>query len=144
MINVVLLLLKWFFLGLLYIFLVFTLIIVYKDLKSAPEDTAESGTETETPSRLVVLEGPGMKTGETYSINGQTLIGRSAECDIIISDVSVSHQHALVSRSKKGYRLEDLESKNGTFLNNIKITRPASLKPGDLIKIGKTVLEFME
>jgi len=144
MINVVLLLLKWFFLGLLYIFLVFALIIIYKDLKSTPEGTAENSVETEAPSKLVILEGPGMKTGETHSINGQTLIGRSAECDIVIPDVSVSHQHALVSGSTKGYRLEDLDSKNGTFLNNKKISRPASLQPGDLIKIGKTILEFME
>lgn len=145
MINVVLLLLKWVFLGLLYIFLIISLFIIYKDLKqkgTAP--AAESEEEAESYPRLVVLESPGEKTGETFLIRGEAVLGRTSECDVIISDVSVSHKHARISKSGRGFMLEDLGSTNGTLLNNRKIDRLIPVKSGDTIKIGKTTFEFFE
>lgn len=144
MINVAALLLKWFFLALLYVFLIIVLLIVYKDLKATRKTPAEDEGAGETSSRLVVLESPGEKTGETFFINSEAVLGRTADCDIIISDVSVSHKHARISKSRKGFNLEDLESKNGTFVNSRKINRPTLIRPGDLIKVGKTTFEFME
>lgn len=144
MINLALLLLKWFLLCLLYIFLIVALFVIYKDLKKIPEAAAKRESGEEPHSKLVVLESPGEKAGKAFFIDGQALIGRTPECDIRISDNSVSHQHARISQSRRAFKLEDLESKNGTFLNHRKITRSALLKQGDLIKVGKTTLEFME
>ncbi len=144
MVNLALLLLKWFLLALLYLFLIIALLMVYKDLKETPRASAKNDAQDKAYPRLLVLESPGEKTGETFFIDGQAIIGRAADCDIIISDVSVSHEHARISKSMKGFNLEDLGSKNGTFLNRRKMTRPALLKPGDLIKVGQTTFEFME
>lgn len=144
MINVVLLLLKWFFLALIYIFLIVALFIVYKDLKGTPRAPAKTNSEAENHMRLVVLESPGEKVGETFFIDSEAVLGRTAGCDIIISDVSVSHKHARIYKDKRGYYLEDSGSKNGTFLNQHQIKRPALLKAGDIIKVGKTTFEFME
>jgi pSer/pThr/pTyr-binding forkhead associated (FHA) protein len=144
MINVVLLLLKWFFLALLYIFLIIALFIIYRDLRATRKAPTESEGTIEAYSKLVVLESPGEKKGETFFINSEATLGRTSGCDIIISDVSVSHKHARISKSTRGFALEDLGSTNGTFLNNRKISRPALIKPGDLIKVGKTTFEFME
>ncbi len=144
MINLALLLLKWFLLCLLYIFLIVALFVIYKDLKKIPEAAAKKESGKEARSKLIVLESPGEKTGEAFFIDGHALIGRTPECDIKISDNSVSHQHARISGSRRAFKLEDLGSKNGTFLNHRKMTQPVLLRQGDLIKVGKTTLEFME
>lgn len=144
MINVAALLLKWFFLALLYIFLIIALLVVYKDLKEIQGAAADEKGDSRTSFRLVVLEGPGEKTGETYFLDSETVIGRNATCHVIVSDVSVSHKHARVLKGAKGFSVEDLGSKNGTLLNNRKINRPSPLKPGDRIKVGKTTFEFLE
>lgn len=144
MINLALLLLKWFLLILLYIFLIVTVFVVYRDLKATSPAAAKTKGETAKSSRIVILDSPTENPGDSFYFDDQAVIGRTADCDIQISDNSVSHQHAAIARDAKSYKLEDLGSKNGTYLNQHKITRSTRLKQGDTIKVGKTTFEFME
>jgi DNA-binding response OmpR family regulator len=66
----------------------------------------------------------------------QVLIGRGAECDVVVPDRQVSRHHARVRRTPSGYLLEDLASKNGTHLNGKAIDRPVVLQDGDVIQIA--------
>ena len=65
---------------------------------------------------LIATEGP--LNGQQWILKGQLLIGRDGGCDIVIPDRQVSRQHARVTNTGKGILLEDLGSKNGTFVNN--------------------------
>jgi len=70
-------------------------------------------------------------------------IGRSPGNDVVIDNLAVSGHHARLSIDEDHYVIEDMNSLNGTFLNNQRIRR-SSLKDGDEIVIGKHSLVYME
>ncbi len=93
---------------------------------------------------LVVLAGTGV--GQVYKLGDHPLtIGRSAEADIALADEGLSRLHARVAFHDQDVGLEDLGSRNGTFLNGVRVTaeHPARLADGDRIVVGRTtVLKF--
>ena len=66
-------------------------------------------------------------------------IGRSPNTDIQIDNLVVSKQHARLIKQRDQYEVEDLNSTNGTFLNDEKITR-SILKNNDIVTVGKHTL----
>jgi hypothetical protein len=84
---------------------------------------------------LLVLEGPG--AGQRILIEQQPLIiGREETCDVVIPDRQVSRQHARITLEADRYLLEDLGSKNGTFVNGQELPGPYPLQDGDEIQIA--------
>src|SRR5215470_18074382 len=85
--------------------------------------------------------GPGM--GTRYSLGDVPLvIGRGSDCEIRINDHSVSRRHARVQPGAEGYYAVDLQSTNGTFVNDV----PASmhkLKDGDYLRVGNCIYRFL-
>ena len=67
-------------------------------------------------------------------------IGRNVGNDIQIDNLSVSKNHAKITRDKDSYRVEDLNSTNGTYLNE-KMVSKAELKHNDILTVGKHTLE---
>ncbi len=84
----------------------------------------------------IFLAQAGDLQGQRWVINKDLLIGREPDCDVIIPDRQVSRHHAKIHFEKKGIELEDLGSKNGTFCNGIKVTKPQSLIDGDSIQVS--------
>jgi diguanylate cyclase (GGDEF)-like protein len=68
--------------------------------------------------------------------------GRSTKCDLSIDQESVSRHHARIYWTGRSYRIKDLESTNGTFVNDQPVLE-RDLSDGDQIKIGRTILKFM-
>jgi DNA-binding winged helix-turn-helix (wHTH) protein len=68
---------------------------------------------------------------------GEYLIGRDPECAITIPSMKVSRHHARITVEGPRTLLDDLESKNGTFLNGIRIECSTAINGGDLIGIGR-------
>jgi uncharacterized Zn finger protein (UPF0148 family) len=90
---------------------------------------------------LAVTKGPGL--GEVYELSASsaTSIGRSRANDIQVNDVSVSGQHCRVRPEDGKFVLHDLQSTNGTLVNEKTVTRHV-LQEGDVITIGETALQF--
>ncbi|MDO5329332.1 MAG: DUF3662 and FHA domain-containing protein [Coriobacteriia bacterium] len=83
-----------------------------------------------------------MTSGQVYTLNSATVvIGRENTCNIVLSDVNTSRQHAQILFNNGMWMLNDLGSTNGTFVNNQQITS-RQLNPGDVITIGVTNLKF--
>ena len=74
--------------------------------------------------------------GELVRVDTSLNIGRAENNDIVIASPIVSAEHAIVSFVKGKYIITDLDSTNGTFLNDKKISGSAIVKPGDEISIG--------
>ena len=71
-------------------------------------------------------------------------IGRSRSCDIVVSDATVSREHAVLDRIGDRWRLRDVGSQNGVFLNGIRIHRSTPLRSGDGIRLGDAALRLTE
>jgi DNA-binding winged helix-turn-helix (wHTH) protein len=87
------------------------------------------------PQPVLVGQG-GLLNGYRWFISGSLLIGRGSSCDIVISNQQVSREHAQILVTPQGYQLQDLGSKNGTFLNGKPLTENSLLKDGDMIQIA--------
>jgi pSer/pThr/pTyr-binding forkhead associated (FHA) protein/tRNA A-37 threonylcarbamoyl transferase component Bud32 len=86
----------------------------------------------------------GNERGKRLSVDADLLIGRMASDDEgrLGGDPEISRRHAYVSRGTDGrLTIEDLGSANGTFVNDEPIDAPQTLDVGDVVRVGKTVLE---
>jgi len=91
---------------------------------------------------IVTMHFKDMDLGEYRIEKGGTLtIGRRETNTIVIDNLAVSGQHAKIDALDDGYLLTDLQSKNGTFVNDRMVTTHW-LQPGDVITIGKHKLVF--
>jgi hypothetical protein len=67
---------------------------------------------------------------------GENVLGRDPAADVFIDAVGVSRRHAVIVVGTALVTLEDLSSKNGTFLNGARLTGPAALEAGAVIRLG--------
>ncbi len=120
-----------------------------------PQDRLDKVTETwiTAPERPISMSnrpaclvhiyptGPGMGTRYTLG-EAPTVIGRGSDCEIRINDHSVSRRHARIQPGADGFYAVDLQSTNGTYVNDI----PASmckLKDGDYLRVGNCIYRFL-
>jgi hypothetical protein len=84
---------------------------------------------------LILREGQGM--GTRWRIDRDSMIiGREEDCDIVLPSRQVSRNHARIRRSGEQHILEDLGSKNRTFVNGRELTEPYTLQDGDEIQVA--------
>lgn len=72
----------------------------------------------------------------------ETSIGRAKACDVVISDISVSRFHAVLSKRSTGWMIFDTNSTSGIRLNGKKIEKKSILKDGDCLLFGKSEFVF--
>jgi hypothetical protein len=94
--------------------------------------------EQSTEDLPVLMAQTGPLEGERWTIQGDLLIGRDPNCDIVIitHDKQVSRRHAQIVVEDDEVILKDLGSKNGTHLNSERIYQPVTLEDGDTIQIS--------
>ncbi|MGB9691090.1 MAG: sigma 54-interacting transcriptional regulator [Candidatus Sumerlaeaceae bacterium] len=91
--------------------------------------------------KFVVTSGP--QAGREIEMVGERLLfGRTDDCDVVIADPNVSRTHAQALNVDGMIILYDLNSSNGTFVNNVPISR-AFLMDGDEVRIGNTTFQFV-
>ena len=86
---------------------------------------------------LLLVDGKRLVVGP-----GGATIGRSRQCDIVLSDPNVSRQHAEVRPRGGSWVLSDLGATNGVLLNGRRIDAPEVVRPGDRIELGSSTLIF--
>lgn len=139
--------LKFGFLAILYLFLLWIANSARKDLKKNRGDGPDLETTMGSPggswdSWLVVLNGGGLKAGTRYDVFGGATLGRSSEADIPFSDRYASGLHARVYSRGGRYFLEDMNSTNGTLLDGGVVTSEVELRDGSVIEIGDTAFRL--
>jgi two-component system cell cycle response regulator len=105
-----------------------------------PAHARDAGPRTE--GVITVLRGP--NAGALFTLDAtRVLIGRSSEAQVLLRDGGLSRQHALIVRDAHGYRISDLGSTNGTYLNGSRLTGEQALQDGARIELGEeTLLRF--
>ena len=150
------------FLGLLWLFVIFALIALRRDMRGESSAPAEGGASSSRGSRtsrsgrtartgrtsrrskvkgtrLVVVEGP--LTGTEIPLEGaQITLGRAPDSTIVIDDDYASSRHARIYESEGAWVVEDLGSTNGTWLDRTRLTTPTVLPVGAPLRVGRTTV----
>lgn len=100
-----------------------------------------SRSQRQGPTHLAVTAGSLRGTTVPLSQSG-LLIGRNPECSLVLTDDFASGRHLRVYADEGAWFADDLDSTNGTFVNNQRIDTGARLEPGSQIRIGQTVIEL--
>jgi DNA-binding winged helix-turn-helix (wHTH) protein len=74
--------------------------------------------------------------------DGENLVGRGRDCSVRIDSPTLSRRHARIVLDGAAATLEDLGSKNGTYLNRRPVTQPVALKDGDRIQVGSVEMTY--
>jgi len=154
--------LKFGFLAVLYLFLVWVARSALRDLRRAgatgtptpgavalPDATglysasaAGVADLTGRSPRLVVERAPGHDPGMIYDLDGDVVLGRGERAEIRLQDPFASSRHARVFIQGNILVVEDLDSTNGTYLNEELLETPRPLHPGDRLRIGDSEFTF--
>jgi hypothetical protein len=151
--------LKFAFLAVLYLFLLWVSRSVLKDLRrgafggvpereAAPDATgmhsaAHGGLpgDGDIAPRLAVESVPGLQRGSRYDVSEGATLGRG-DVEIQLEDPFASSRHARLIRQGALLVIEDLGSTNGTYLNDELLRGPRPLHPGDRIRIGDSTFTY--
>ena len=111
------------------------------DNETIPLDSSSSSAEE--PLFILSLLNNELMSSSWKLSNKDYKIGRSSENNIILDDVTVSRNHALLSVNNENIKITDNNSTNGIYINNV-IKSDSELKSGDKIQIGKYLLLLTE
>lgn len=107
-----------------------------------PAETPAAKPSKGKPPSHVVVHDPDAPKPRSVRLSGSTDIGRAEACTIRLDDTYVSQMHARLYGQDGSWYVEDLGSTNGTFLNDRRVVAPVEVHAGDIVKVGKTVLEL--
>ncbi len=138
--NLVLLILRVVLAVLLYGFLGALFWMLWQDVRAATRLADVRGRRL---GRLIVLESslPGVTPGTAFPLMPITSLGRAPTNTAPLPDDTASLEHALLHLRDGQWWLEDLDSRNGTRLNDAPIREPAPVVPGDVIGVGRIKLK---
>jgi len=156
--EIALTVIKVLFLALLWLFIFSAVSVIRSDLfgKTVPAPDSPGPQELESPlpparrtrrprgePRVLAIV-QGQQAGQRAELEpaGLVLIGRSADCQLVLDDDYVSTRHARVVAGESGLYIEDLGSTNGTYVNGARITAPTAISLSDTLRIGKTMLKL--
>jgi pSer/pThr/pTyr-binding forkhead associated (FHA) protein len=120
----------------LYAFIGWTLYLLWRSLQ---QETVFLSSRKVTPLNLII-QTSGESSQTLQFSQGDILIGRDPECEVILDDVAASARHARLAYHHNQWWLEDLQSTNGTKLNNETVQTATIVVNGDTIQCGQTVL----
>ncbi|WP_115728305.1 FHA domain-containing protein FhaB/FipA [Actinomyces culturomici] len=101
-----------------------------------------AGGASEAPRNVLLTGGP--LVGTVLPLGSTAIvIGRSPASTLVLEDEYASSRHARLQPSAEGWWIEDLGSRNGTYVDDERLTEPRLLRAGDVVRIGQTTLELV-
>lgn len=139
--NLIFFILRFALALIILIFLGAIFFLLWKDVTRA---TIETQARDKVRGRLIVIDGesPPIRVGDSFPLLTLTSIGRAPTNTAHIDDDTASLEHALVHLRDGRWWLEDLDSRNGTILNNNQIDHPVPVGAGDVIEVGRVKLKL--
>ena len=149
-------LLKFGFLAVLYLFLLWVVRSAMKDVAGAgrlqeeePEgarDDRGAGLDLQSHinPQLVVVAALGYEPGTVFEIGDSATLGRSPTAEVRVDDPYASSAHARIFPRGQFMYVEDMGSTNGTYLNGRRLRKPEQLRVSDTIRIGDTEYRYQE
>ncbi len=134
MTGIVVFILRVFLAACLYGFLIWALYTLWRELKASQILSVQK-----VPSISIKLLEPEDAPAQVFNVS-QVIVGRDPNCQICIPNDLVSAQHAKFSYHHNQWWLEDLQSTNGTFLNDERVYTPTVLMGGDEVRCGRSNL----
>ena len=140
--------LKIVLLALIYLFFARVLWAVWSEVRTPVATTGKiPGTRGTTKKRggasVFAIVEPRQHRGASFTLSNSLSLGRVADNDIALDDDTfMSSHHARIELRPEGVWVVDLESTNGTFVNGQRVTGDRSLRKGDRLQVGSTVLEM--
>ncbi|MBC8588749.1 FHA domain-containing protein [Paratissierella segnis] len=138
MFNILSLVFKYIFIIIIYLFIFSIIRLIYLDIGNMNYDDTDNSAYLKLINKMEDLP---YKISEYYTIDEKLTFGRNQSNDIYIKDPFVSKRHFQIIEDEGDYYLEDLDSANGTYLNQEKIEDVVKLRNGDIIKISN--IEFL-
>ncbi|MDF9717089.1 FHA domain-containing protein [Nocardioides sp. ChNu-153] len=151
--ELTLLLIRFGYLAILWIFVLAAVSVVRADMFGARMPAAAGAAKAKkapkqqppkrrgAPTHVLVVQGA--NSGERAELDGRPiLIGRGSDAAIRLDDDYVSTRHARIAQSGDQWFVEDLGSTNGTYVGSARISQPTTLTLGAQVRIGKTILEL--
>lgn len=132
--DIILALLRIIFLGLIYLFVWQVARAIGSHLGISLRRPRREGT------RLLMVKSD-TQQGMEIDVPDARVLGRSSEADILLDDPYASEFHMRLVAQDTGLVLHDLGSTNGTYVNGRRVTAPTTLRRGDSVQVGKTVME---
>lgn len=122
----------------LYVFLGWALFTLLQELKQQGNKLS-----TQKKSSITIFVNIERKReSQRYFTQPEIIIGRDTHCDLSVMDEALSAHHARITHHHGQWWLEDLNSRNGTFLNREKLSTPAVIITGDQFKCGNTLFDI--
>lgn len=140
MYNILALIFKYIFIIIIYLFIFSIIRLIYLDIRSIDFSAVDDKAYLKLINRIDSLP---YKIKEHYSIVDHLSLGRNSDNDIFIKDHFISKRHFQIIEDEGEYYLEDLNSANGTYLNEDRIQDVVRLQNGDIIKVGNIELLFV-
>ncbi|HEY6419095.1 MAG TPA: FHA domain-containing protein, partial [Candidatus Binataceae bacterium] len=109
--------------------------------KPRPGRDREAGNDS--VARLLAIDADRAEPHEYRLEKRLSTIGTARDNDLVVTDATVSRHHARIRRRLGRYRVTDLGSTNGTFVNGRRLRRQFTLKRGDELRIGAVRFAFM-
>lgn len=106
--------------------------------------TGAARTQSKAPARqITIVEGPLEGSYMEIASVGEVVMGRSPDCDFVLGDDFSSSRHARLFRRGSDWFVEDLDSRNGTFVNGARIDQPERVATGASIRVGRTTVRLV-
>jgi len=91
-------------------------------------------------AELIIASGT-MKGQRLILPDREVIVGRDEECHMRIASSLISRKHCTLKGTSQGVWVRDLESQNGTYVNDVAISEPYLMKSGDVLRIGASLFQ---
>lgn len=138
MFNALSIVFKYIFIVIIYLFIFSIIRLIYLDIRSTDSFSLAGRPYLKLLNRRDSLS---YKIKDHYVVEDKISLGRDKHNEIVLRDPFISKNHLVIVKDEGNYFLEDLNSANGTYINQEKVEDVVQLTNGDVLEVGN--IEFL-